>query len=209
VITSEASNILPENCVFAFCLPLNSAAFRSTAINAESYAHQYGGGWAQYNALFVRDAQSSLKAYELLGVEVRTEVTCSVFRDLLLTKRWKIVLLFSHWHDGNVEFADRFWNYDELTDRVPSDSNCILDLCVCHPTELVRKLAAERKNLRLCWTDRRRTPFIWFSFYDSMFRLLSKGSYSYFEAFRTTATAYVEVFGGITADHLEVECQED
>jgi hypothetical protein len=205
----DVQQVLPTECVFAFCLPLDSEAFRRTAAINASYASQYGGGWAQYDALFASEARSSLKAYRLLGVDVRTSVTGIAFADLLLAKKWKVILLFTHWRDGDVEFADRFWNHVELTELTPLNANRILDLCVCHPTELVRKLASERKSLRLCWTDKRRTPFVWFSFYDSLFRLLSKGSYSYFNGFRATATAYAEVFGGSMVGNLEVEWLED
>jgi hypothetical protein len=193
---SELRHIAPGDCTFVFCLPLDRAAFRRTAANPASYAAQYKGGWYQYEELFGKGAAKSLREYKRLGVEVLEGATGKAFGELFLGNRRKVIVLFSHWHTTGVEFADRFWNDAELTDLLPANANGILDLCVCHPLELVRRVARERKGVRMCWTDERRTPLLWFQFYDSLFRVLSKGNYSYIEAFGETAAAYIEVFRG-------------
>jgi hypothetical protein len=190
-MTSANRVVLPSDCILAFCLPMDEASYKTTAGVVGSYSSQFKGGWHQYKDLFVQEASRSIGLMRSRGVAVETDITLAAFSQLVSDRRWKAVILFSHWHEDAVEFSDGFHDYAEITRTLDPEVSCLLDLCICHPNALVSQLLIQRPSLNLRTTKVQSSPQVWFAFYTAFFSVLSKGLYSYFEAFETVAAEFL------------------
>ena len=87
-----------------------------------------------------------------------------------------------------MEFSDGFKPKTEFVSSIPEDYSGVLDLCVCHPTELISLIIAKRPNCTVRYTPQKVRPRFWLYYYEGLFRLLSAGKYSYIEAFKCLNT---------------------
>lgn len=87
------------------------------------------------------------------------------------------------YHDVRVEFRDGLAPTETIIEQVPVDYAGIVDLCVCHPTELAKKLRLERPNVSFIrFTNASATLSLWLWFYLALFRYLEEKPDTYLNA---------------------------
>lgn len=170
--------VKPENCVIAFGIPTTREAFYNHLKLRREFASMYFE-WSRYNhfvaAIFAR-VEPALRE---LGVRIRTEITLSQFGQLF-TGEFDVVILFAHWRQGAIEFADGLAEVSSIVPAVPREFNGLLDLCVCHPTDLVIALERTRSNLLKKYLgERKATPRVWLNFYVALFTHLRDENVTY------------------------------
>ncbi len=79
------------------------------------------------------------------------------------------VVLFSHWADDAVEFADGLVPGARVVDAVPVSFTGVFDLCVCHPMSLVNRLNELRPNCIVKHSAKPAIPLYWLYFYRMLF----------------------------------------
>jgi hypothetical protein len=139
-----------------------------------------------------------LPAIERTGVRIAREVSLARFSSLLGEQGVDVVILFSHWHRSAVEFADGLKTVSEIIDAIPTTFCGILDLSICHPLELVKRLKAERPNIAMIrFATVLTTPRLWLFFYLALFKTLSAKDIAYlialdsiFEEFSTQLSEF-------------------
>lgn len=93
-----------------------------------------------------------------------------------------VVILIAHWTEQGVELADRITPDDQFIDAVP-DRDVIIDLSVCHPMRLARRLRDTRPRAMVRDSERAATVFLWLHFYAIVFQYLHERHGTYVEAF--------------------------
>ena len=84
----------------------------------------------------------------------------------------QVVILFAHWVTRAVEFDDGLMSIERVVSAVPMSYSGVLDLCVCHPTQLVVRLRRERPNCLIKRTRKEASLLFWLQVYDVLFGLL-------------------------------------
>lgn len=93
------------------------------------------------------------------------------------------MILFAHWSDadGTVELADGLVSCEQIVRVVPKDFTNIMDLCVCHPRELVVLLKQKCPDCLVKLTETEASPLFWIYMYEAMFKILNSRP-DYFQA---------------------------
>ncbi|MEK6280194.1 MAG: hypothetical protein AABN95_07540 [Acidobacteriota bacterium] len=173
--------VKPENCVIAFGIPTCAPAFQRHLTLKRDFASNYM--LLQRYSLYVISVFDKLKPALLdLGVQIQTDVTLKQFGDLFDGK-FDVVILFAHWLNDQVEFDDGFADVPKIVVEIKSGFNGLLDLCVCHPRNLVAALQVERQNLLIkSLYQERATPRLWLYFYVALFTYLRDHQATYLQA---------------------------
>jgi hypothetical protein len=89
------------------------------------------------------------------------------------------VVLFSHWNKNGIDFQEGTVPIDKVVESIPVKTLAILDLCVCHPQNLVDRLCVTPLSLltKSIWQEAE--PREWCMFYGALFNLLRHKEYSY------------------------------
>ena len=90
-----------------------------------------------------------------------------------------VVILFAHWCGDAVELFGGFADPDTFLQRVPNEFSGLIDLCVCHPPELVRALRSSRPNCLIKFITKEATPGFWLYFYLALFKHLQDDNDTY------------------------------
>lgn len=163
----------PRDCVLAFGVPTSEEDFYlSVEDQNREYAGQYLGGWPQYHKLFGSRVEHYASRYTALGVQVVYGLR-SVNLPALFTKG-SVVTLFTHWGASGVEFCDGMLSLTDLIECIPEGFSGILDLCVCHPDDLVALLLRDRLQCTVRYISKRPAiPDFWLPFYAALYEILS------------------------------------
>ena len=84
-----------------------------------------------------------------------------------------VVTLFTHWTSHGIEFSDGVASLPAVVEQVPPRFSGVLDLCVCHPDDLVRLLADRRELCTVKYLSNIANPIFWLAFYDALYKLLA------------------------------------
>lgn len=97
--------VKPADCTFAVAIPTTEPAFRGALcrLAAADFVAQCPV-WAKYRHDVVEPFVKTVPSFATLGVNVRTDVSFTDFRNLLGT-RPRVVTLFAHWTNEGVEFG--------------------------------------------------------------------------------------------------------
>lgn len=173
--------IKPQDCVVAICIPVTFEAYTSAQIYPENrdFVPNCFGSWLEYRYHIINSTSKVLPEIEKLGVSVIKDVTISNFADLLTKNAYSIVMLIAHWKDDAIEFADGLENISEIVNIVPPSFEGILDLCICHPTNLAMKLREVRPNCRVRFTNAKSTLTLWLYYFLALFKKLELEEITY------------------------------
>ena len=170
-----------KDCVVGFGIPTTANEFLQAKQSGRSdYVNSWFGGLPQFRRTLLRDFERFLCFANLCDLPIVTALTMPTFSKLLAGK-FSVVVLFSHFDCDHVEFHDGFVSSQRVLDAVPLDFEGILDLCVCHPSSLVKKLDADRPCL-VKWTERPTAPAYWLMIYEALFTALQSQRLTYLEA---------------------------
>ena len=187
----------PDECVLAFGIPTSREAFlRDRDRPDKDFAGRFAGLWRRYDD----EVAGPLRAIEPeltgRGVSVEHETTLIRFGELLRDEKYRVIILFSHWHKNMVEFADAMTAADDIVAIVPEDFSGVLDLCVCHPEGLTKGIRAERPRCRMRFCQGTATPFFWLSFYQALFEHLDGANLPYLAALTQVASGLLGTLRG-------------
>ncbi len=175
--------ILPANCAVVFGIPTSEGSFRDAQIQSNrDFARRFLGGWDQYYAQWVADFVDFRETVLRWGVNVFEDVTLLRFGDIFRTDNVRVLVLFSHWINDNVEFSDGLASVSDILRQVPPTFSGIIDLCVCHPDLLATQLVINRPNCLVRYIPRKAKPTYWLYYYVALFALLRQGSSTYISA---------------------------
>ena len=150
--------------------------------------------WQVYNLDIISHFEELTPHFQSLGVQIIRALRLTDLRDLFNNNPGKTIILFSHWKDDSVEFFDGMATSDAVVREVPSDFTGIIDLCVCHPTNLAIKL---RKHLHadalIKSIDKESTFHKWLYFYWAVFTILDESDFTYLDALRKSVKEFAAI----------------
>ncbi len=165
--------VTPHDCVLAFGIPTCQGGFEQrlkygTSDYARRYSNKDGRGiWYEYYVSFVQVLNELEPGLRDIGVTVAHNVTSEEFSKLF--KKYRVIILFSHWKNedkdfplGAVELDEGLVDIDTIVDAVPQDYDGFLDLCVCHPENLPSALLTERPKCSVKYLHHAAKPDIAF-----------------------------------------------
>ena len=174
----------PSDVAMVFGIPCSEELFHlSRETMPQSFATQFIGGVAQFRHQWLSEQLRYSERFEAIGVRVFRDCRFEQLRQCLGDPSIKVVVVFSHWDDGHVEFTDGFVGSDAIVEAIPRERRKWIDLCVCHPVTLVERLERERPDCLVRFKPEPTNPVRWLLWYDALFRLLATGTRSYTGAF--------------------------
>jgi hypothetical protein len=176
----------------ALGIPTSQESFlRAQQSDRADFARRFLGGWEQYHHLLGADLEEMAALLRGWGVVVVRDASLEDFAELFAGK-FDVVILFSHWNTGAVEFADGLAPVPAVIERIPPAFSGMLDLCVCHPLELVRQLRQDRPALIVKHLSAEAAPHYWLKFYAILFHQLHSRELTYVEAIEEVAGAFLD-----------------
>lgn len=173
----------PRDCAFAVGIPTSEDGYRRSLHSPEESFVRRHGTYDRYWHEIVRPFQLLAHDVKRFGVRLVRDLTLDHFGSLCRDEDVHVVILFSHWDESGVELYDGFASTDRIIERVPDQGSAVLDLCVCHPCELVSRLHAERNAYLIYFRNIEAKPRFWLRFYPALFRSLHRRPNNYLKAF--------------------------
>jgi hypothetical protein len=180
-----AKVVKPSDCVLTFAIPLSIEEFQQhlSCPQRHDYARKVSPNARMYERVVVHQVSRTRPLFEALGVQVRTRLTLEAFSSLCAERPASVVIPIAHWTTTSVEFFDGFFDLDTVARTVPTQFEGILDLLVCHPETLARKIRAARPAVCVVkYLTERATPQVWLWFYVVVFKILKTGDWTYLQA---------------------------
>ncbi|MDX2044364.1 MAG: hypothetical protein SF097_24355 [Acidobacteriota bacterium] len=190
--------IRPEQCVFAFGIPLTKEAFlKDLGHPNKNFARKFHGVWEKYFEEIVSHFEMVRPRLIELGVALCPELTFEKFGHLL-REGFDVIILFSHWEEDAIEFFDGFVDYRKIVETIPESFDGVLDLTVCHPERLVVALRGERTRclIRSIREKKKLIPHYWLYFFLALFTHLKFCNLTYLQAVEDVARGLQKKFGG-------------
>jgi len=148
------------------------------------------GGWPQYDHLFVSifdQVAPILREWKVTIIEGLDLTTLGTS----FSGCFDVVILFAHWRGDAVEFFGGFADPDTFLQRVPNEFTGLIDLCVCHPPELVRALLSRRPNCLIKFITTEATPGFWLYFYLALFKHLHDDNDTYLGGLEKAVKSFI------------------
>jgi hypothetical protein len=176
----------------ALGIPTSRECFeKARGSDRSHYAKRFLGGWEQYYDLLGADLQRMERLLRRWGVTMAVDASVDSFADLF-TRGFDVVILFSHWDKGAVEFSDGLSPVPAIVQRIPAAYAGLLDLCVCHPLDLVSRLHSERPALVVKYTAAEAAPDFWVRFYEIVFHQLHSRDLTYLQVIEEVAGGFLD-----------------
>jgi hypothetical protein len=177
--------------VLGFGIPLSEEAFRRQAQspNGGDFIRSQRLTWEKYRYFFVDSCHKVLKDLRLWNVRIVEELTFAAFTEVF-SRPPLVMILFAHWSDadGTVELADGLVSSEQIVSVVPKDFTNIMDLCVCHPRDLVVLLKQKCPDCLVKKTEKEANPLFWIYMYQALFKILNTKP-DYFQALADAFTS--------------------
>ncbi|MGH9763237.1 MAG: hypothetical protein ACREDR_06115 [Blastocatellia bacterium] len=139
----------------------------------------------------VRHLESTEPAIASMGCKIVHNLTIEDFERVLSVERPPVMILFSHWKDNSVEFADGVFDIFGIIERIPNAYSGILDLAICTPKSLAVEVARRKENCLVRYSDTKATPYYWVYFYLVVFKILSEYRVTYLQAIELAVDAFL------------------
>lgn len=183
------SIVTPSDCLLLFGIPTTKAAFFDDIERKDKdFASLFGGRWSRYEYQFVSELNRLRKSFEKTGLKILENATLNDFEKEL--EKYQVIILFSHWVGSQVEFSDGLRDIDNVVDAIPQSFNGVIDLCVCHPNQLAKKIREARPNVTVKYTAAPATPLMWLNFYSILFHHLHEKPADYVSSLVQLTKAY-------------------
>lgn len=195
--------VKPCECAIAFGIPTSEEAFRRDVSRPDKdFARHFGGLWSRYNFEFVSVLRGIEPAMRRLRVPIVQNLDRGHFQ--ALTRSASVVILFSHWCDQGIEFADGLCSVSVVAETVAPEFEGILDLCVCRSTELAAAVRSKRRCIVRHTVDvvdpassvtpipSEVTPEYWLYFFMMLFKHLDQVDTSYPSAFEHVMNLFLK-----------------
>jgi hypothetical protein len=180
----------PQDCVLGIGVPTSAERFLASRFPG-CFASSFSG-LPRYETEMLEPFRRIGGQIQQLGARVVTDLELDEYGDLFRDGRTHAVILLSHWGDRFIEFHDGLADVGAIIQTIPKDFAGIIDLCVCHPKELVPCLRATHRDSVIHYIAANATPVLWLSFYRDLLRLLRPGTRTYMAAALELKEAYFE-----------------
>jgi hypothetical protein len=179
--------VKPSDCIMAFGIPTSRKAVSDALANPANrdFVVNCCPVWEKYDFEIVSEVEFVEPAIKSLGVRVVHNLTLEDFGELFRQQPYAIIL-FCHWQNEAIEFADGVKPVPALISKVPDAFSGLLDLCVCHPESLAVSLHNSRPNCLTRYTNTPAIPAYWLYFYWALFKVLRDSDMTYLDALETT-----------------------
>lgn len=187
--------VKPRQCAMGFGIPTTWDAFAEvidTPCNREFIPVHYRSNWNRYYHDVASHFDDVLPELAALGVTICHKLTRGMLSTLLGARDCRVLILFTHFNTSAVEFFDGLTGIGDFVDLIPCQFDGILDLCVCHPESLVKRLTKERPRCLKRYSPKRATPVIWIYFYQALFLSLAGADINYGQALRQTVKLMID-----------------
>lgn len=183
--------VKPSDCIMAFGIPTSRRAFNEALANPTNrdFVVNCCPVWEKYDYEIVSEVEFVEPAIKALGARVVHDLTLEGFGELF-RRRPGAIILFCHWQNEAIEFADGLKTVPDVIDKVPIDFSGLLDLCVCHPESLAVSLHNSRPNCLTRFTNKAATPAYWLYFYWALFKVLKDSDTTYLDALEATVRSF-------------------
>lgn len=173
--------VKPVNCALAFGIPASKERFLERQLADDANFPRRFTGWGQYHHQVAGNMEKLNPILAQWGVTVINHLKLDEFASLFSRNDLYVIILFSHFTRNSIEFDDGMACLPAIIEKIPSGFGGILDLCVCHPEELTKKLRKERPHCLVKYTHSTATPYIWLYFYLALFKYLHDHEATYLE----------------------------
>lgn len=180
--------IKPEDCVLAFGIPTTEKDFVEKQKQFDRgfshiFAEKFGErALDEYIYQILNDLRTVEPVLTNLGLKVIHKLKLKEFGELFKHNKYDVIILFSHWENNAVEFADGFADETGILGQIPEAFSGIVDFCVCNPRPLTINLRIERPNCLIRYSKNPAMPFFWLYFYLVLFKHLKQQDKTYLEA---------------------------
>ncbi len=185
--------VTPSQCVMLFGLATDREQFFADQSRQDrDFSRRFRGVWLRYQREVAAVVGATEPVLRSLGVSVEHR---STLHDLSRAcERYRVVLLFSHWASGAVEFHDGLHPWERVAAAIPQDFDGVIDLCVCHPLPLAYALR-RRHTCLVRYSPVTATPAFWLYMYVAIFRELAVNGGSYVGAVEAVFNQIQQKFG--------------
>ena len=185
----------PRDCLLGICFPINRHEYQSQVSDTEAYefARRVSPRFRDYHHAVIKPTLRLVRVARQLGADVRMNFALGDLDTSLREGHGLCLILFAHWREDGVEFADGYATSDTIINHIPTSFSGILDLCVCHPGKLVGKIRNSRPDIgAISWTTASRTLGLWVGFYQALLFLLARGDLTYTSALNIVLEGFYE-----------------
>ena len=186
------SVVKPSDCALLIGIPTSKETFYNNP-NSD-YIKNFS--WPKYQHDIIIPIYKFEKLIRQLGIKVIHKLTYSSFGKIFKDEKIDVFILFSHWKNKRIEFYNDFVPIDKIVNKIPNEFTGILDLCVCHPRELIKELRRKKPNCTLRSIDSIHqkeaevTPSVWLTFYLALFKILEEKEITYIMAIHEVLEIY-------------------
>lgn len=173
--------VKPANCALAFGIPASEERFMARQLADDADFAKRFTGWGQYHHQIGGIMEQLCPVLTGWGVTVVHHTTLDAFAELFHREGLDVIILFSHYTQESVEFDDGMAGVPAVIEKIPAAFDGLLDLCVCHPNDLVDRLRRKRPRCVVKRTHSTATPYIWLYFYRALFKYLHANEATYLE----------------------------
>lgn len=191
VVTQKMTK--PRDCVLAFGIPTTREEFFHALREPQGrdFAPNCWQSWQDYHYQVASFMERLLPPLEALGLTIVRGLTLQDCGKLLRCTQYSVIILFSHWRDDAIEFADGLAPAQAVIREVPDSFQGIIDLCVCHPDSLAIELGERWPHSVVKFTDVETTPVFWLYIYLAVMNILSKENTTYLDALERVINAFL------------------
>lgn len=191
-------SVSSQDCLLGMALPTTDVQYQEHRRQNQhrDYIPNLAGAWPKYVYDFLLHYRRAKVGIERNGGRIVEQLTFDKFPSLFSSAR--IVILFAHWREksgfageGEVEFYDGLVPVNSVANAIPEDFSGVLDLCVCHPVNLVWRVCQWRSQCLVKFSERKVQPRYWIYFYEVLFRILLETEMSYAQALELAAAAFM------------------
>jgi len=137
---------------------------RGKALGGDAFCAQWSVDEA-FGASFGRPSRAALRQIEKAGVRVVGRATLARIEEELRSGP-EAVTIFAHWTSrSEVELDDGLHPWSDVAASIPQSWRGLLDLCVCHPDEMVHALKKTHACTVKRVSDERVYAPIWLELY--------------------------------------------
>jgi hypothetical protein len=182
--------IRPQECVLAFCVPLNYWSFKMNQLFSKKAGFTRYNYWRIYKKDTIQPSKEVFFHLEALGIQIKKQFKFRDFENFFVSP-FKALILFAHWEGDGIEFYDGALSSTEILKAVPRNIEKIVDLNVCKCDLLAKMIIQQRDHIlvkRL--NDSLTYPLPWLFFYECFFTMLLEGQKTYLQALDDTRMAF-------------------
>jgi hypothetical protein len=197
--------IKPSQCVLGFGVPIDYESFRKAKASPASHDFVVNlcSNWAEYYRYIAKHIEIQMPRLRTLGVRICEALTLAEFGEQLVRKDTRVLIVFSHFTDAEIEFADGLASLPNIISRIPIHYDGVLDLCVCHPTRLIPTLEVQRPLCLKKFVDLPVRPAFWIHVYRVLFETLNSSPCDYLSALERAISALSRGHGNNRLDSVK------